>query len=199
MSYNGSDILRISAEYERRAREIPQDYYSWGKPSNLLLNGRKVADIVGTWVLEFAQRGADPADLGGIDLKPERLACVRRRIPEADLYLGSTSELPWPGDSFDLVSQLSPANQKGWPAPSYQRRLRCKKRCYLSGARRTRGSEKREKLEKLQMSLRDIVLCDTLVLKARMLMERRVGLTVISPVITSIAPKAALAGTTAAL
>ena len=129
MSYNGSDILRISAEYDRRAREIPQDFYSWGKPSNLLmheqtlrscirllqrgsmfpLNGRRVADIgcgVGTWLLEFIQWGVDPADLGGIDLMPERLARARRRIPGADLHLGSASELPWPDESFDLVSQF---------------------------------------------------------------------------------------------
>src|SRR6266581_3098300 len=129
MSYNGSDIIRISAEYQRRAREIPEDFYSLGKPSNLLmheqtlrscirllqrgsmfpLNGRKIADIgcgVGTWLLEFVQWGADPADLGGIDLIPERLACARRRIPGADLHLGSASELPWPDESFDLVSQF---------------------------------------------------------------------------------------------
>src|SRR5882672_10974606 len=129
MSYNGSDIIRISAEYERRAREIPEDFYSLGKPSNLLmheqtlrscirllqrasmfpLNGRRVADIgcgVGTWLLEFLQWGVDPADLGGIDLMPERLACARRRIPGADLHVGSASELPWPDGSFDLVSQF---------------------------------------------------------------------------------------------
>jgi len=73
------------------------------------LNGRKIADIgcgVGTWLLEFVQWGADPADLGGIDLIPERLACARRRIPGADLHLGSASELPWPDGSFDLVSQF---------------------------------------------------------------------------------------------
>jgi ubiquinone/menaquinone biosynthesis C-methylase UbiE len=44
--------------------------------------------------------------LGGIDLMPERLARARRRIPGADLHLGSASELPWPDESFDLVSQF---------------------------------------------------------------------------------------------
>src|SRR5260370_34557139 len=106
MSYNGVDILRISAEYDRRAREIPEDFYSWGKPSNLLmheqtlrscirllqrssmfpLNSRRVADIgcgVGTWLLEFIQWAVDPAELRGIDLMPQRLARARRRLPRA--------------------------------------------------------------------------------------------------------------------
>jgi ubiquinone/menaquinone biosynthesis C-methylase UbiE len=73
------------------------------------LNGRRVADIgcgVGTWLLEFIQWGVDPADVGGIDLMPERLERARRRIPRADLHLGNASELPWPDESFDLVSQF---------------------------------------------------------------------------------------------
>ena len=124
-----SDIARISAEYERRAREIPEDFYSWGKPANLLmhgqtlrscirllqqnamfpLNGRRIADIgcgVGTWLLEFVQWGADPASLAGIDLMPERLERARRRIPQADLHLGSADALPWADESFDLLSQF---------------------------------------------------------------------------------------------
>jgi ubiquinone/menaquinone biosynthesis C-methylase UbiE len=36
-----------------------------------------------------------------------RFAWARRRIPQADLRVGSASELPWPDESFDLVSQFT--------------------------------------------------------------------------------------------
>jgi ubiquinone/menaquinone biosynthesis C-methylase UbiE len=129
MNYEGVDTARITAEYERRAREIPGDFYSLGRPGNLLLHqqtvrsciqalhranlyplhGRRVLDVgcgVGTWLLEFAQWGADPEKLAGIDLMPARLQTARERMPQADLRGGSASDLPWEDESFDLVSQM---------------------------------------------------------------------------------------------
>lgn len=130
MNYTGSDTIRIIAEYERRARELPSNYYSWGDPANLMihqdtasgciqmldraslfpLRGLRVADIgcgAGTWLLEFMQWGADPTALCGIDLSADRIAAARQRIPQADLRVGSAAELPWPDASFDLVSQFT--------------------------------------------------------------------------------------------
>ena len=130
MNYAGSDTLRIRAEYERRAREIPADFYAWSRPSNLLLHehalrgciamlhraslfplaGCRIADLgcgEGTWLLEFVQWGADPAALCGIDLSVDRIANARRRLPQSDLRVGSASQLPWPDQSFDLVSQFT--------------------------------------------------------------------------------------------
>ncbi len=129
MSYQGLDTIRIQAEYQRRARDVPRDYYSLEKPANLLmhqqavrsclavlrraklfsLEGCRVADIgcgTGAWLLEFMKWGADPSRLAGIDLMPERIEAARRKIPQADLRLGNASELPWPDRSFDLVSQF---------------------------------------------------------------------------------------------
>jgi len=129
MGYTGMELTRISAEYERRAREIPQDFYRWNKPGNLLideqmvrgcikaldrsglfpLDGRAIADIGcgdGTWLLEFMQWGAEPGLLSGIDLSAERLARARARVPQADLRIGSASNLPWADESFDLVTQF---------------------------------------------------------------------------------------------
>jgi ubiquinone/menaquinone biosynthesis C-methylase UbiE len=123
------DTARITAEYDRRAREIPDDFYSWAKPANLLmhqqtirsciaalsrgsffpLDGLRVADIgcgAGTWLLEFVEWGADPTNLAGIDLIPARLERARQRLPQADLHIGSASDLPWPDESFDLLSQM---------------------------------------------------------------------------------------------
>jgi ubiquinone/menaquinone biosynthesis C-methylase UbiE len=50
--------------------------------------------------------GADPQDLAGIDLMPERIERARRRVPNADLRVGSAAELPWADESFDIVSQM---------------------------------------------------------------------------------------------
>ncbi len=130
MNYTGSDTIRIAAEYERRERELPTNFYSWGDPANLMLHqdavegciqmldraslfplrGQRVADIgcgAGTWLLEFMQWGADPEALCGIDLSSDRIATAHRRIPQADLRAGSASELPWPDRYFDLVSQFT--------------------------------------------------------------------------------------------
>src|SRR6185437_7703844 len=102
-----NDTARIYAEYERREREIPADFYSWSRPANLLmhqqtsracihllkraglfpLSGRRIADIGcggGIWLLEFLQWGAHPEDLSGLDLMPARVGRARRQIPEAD-------------------------------------------------------------------------------------------------------------------
>ena len=129
MRYEGVDTIRIQAEYQRRARDVPRDYYSLGKPANLLmhqqtvrsciaalrrallfpLHGRRIADIgcgSGGWLLEFMKWGADPLDLAGVDLMPDRIEAAHLKIPQADLHLGSASELPWPDGSFDIVSQF---------------------------------------------------------------------------------------------
>ena len=130
MNYAGSDTLRISAEYERRARELPANFYAWSKPSNLLMHehalrgciallrrarlfplaGRRILDVgcgAGTWLLEFVQWGADPAALSGIDLSADRIEMAQRRLPQACFHVGSASELPWPDECFDVVSQFT--------------------------------------------------------------------------------------------
>jgi len=124
------ESARICAEYDRRDKEIPTEFYSWSAPGNLLmygqsvrtciaalkrrsmfpLNGLRIADIgcgFGGWLLEFIQWGADPWRLAGVDLIPERIGQARRRIPQADLRLGSAQKLPWTDESFDLVSQFT--------------------------------------------------------------------------------------------
>jgi len=124
------EIARIRAEYARRSREIPADFYAWSRPANLFtqcqlsrdlirslhalgffpLTGRSVADIGcggGTWLLEFAQWDADASALAGIDLDEARIGKARRRLPGADLRVGSADHLPWADESFDLVTQFT--------------------------------------------------------------------------------------------
>jgi ubiquinone/menaquinone biosynthesis C-methylase UbiE len=130
MSQAATEVARIAAEYERRAREVPDDYYALSRPANLLMHGQTLRACIGMlrraslfppqwqrildvgcggggWLLELMQWGADPAALCGIDLSPDRIDRARRRIPCADLRAGSASELPWPDESFDLVSQFT--------------------------------------------------------------------------------------------
>jgi len=130
MNYMSADTVRISAEYERRAREIPDAFYCLSRPGNLLiyqqtvrsciaalrrgslfpLQERRIIDIgcgVGTWLLDFIQWGADPANLAGVDLMPARVERARQRVSQADLRIADASNLPWPDESFDLVSQFT--------------------------------------------------------------------------------------------
>jgi SAM-dependent methyltransferase len=130
MSLADTETLRISAEYERRGRELAPDHYALNKPANLLLHEHalrgsirmldragffpprecRIADIgcgEGNWLLEFVQWGANPARLAGIDLSSQRVAGARRKLPQADLHSGDASHLPWPDESFDLVTQFT--------------------------------------------------------------------------------------------
>ena len=123
-----TEIQRIRTEYERRKREVPQNYYSWGRLSNCFhhtqlvrdcigeisrenmfpLENRSVADIgcgSGKWLLEFAQWDAHA--LHGIDLDESRVKLAKERLPSADLCVGDARQLPWREDSFDLVSQFT--------------------------------------------------------------------------------------------
>jgi ubiquinone/menaquinone biosynthesis C-methylase UbiE len=125
-----AEIERIKAEYARRSRDIPSDFYSWARPENFFMHvgtaraaiqalahaGRfpldrlTIADIgcgSGTWLVEFMQWGADPGRLSGIDLDAARIETARRRLPEACLFEGEASRLPWPDESFDLVTQFT--------------------------------------------------------------------------------------------
>ena len=126
----GSERQRIVDEYARRAREIPADRYSWGEPANQFLqaqlwrdcidalrrrgayplNGRKVLDVgcgMGTWLMEFVQWGADPAELAGIDLVEDRVALAKRNLPRADIRLDDASAMPWPDGYFDMATQFT--------------------------------------------------------------------------------------------
>ncbi len=129
MTARFADAARITAEYERRAREIPPEQYSLARPPILLMHqqtvracirllnraglfpmtGLRIADIgcgFGGWLLEFVQWKATAANLAGIDLMPERVEAARERVPGADIRCGNASELPWPDASFDLVTQF---------------------------------------------------------------------------------------------
>ncbi len=122
------EIGRIQAEYERRAREIPADYYSSTHGGNLFLHtqsrnamikilkqgnflpltDKKILEVgcgSGAWLIDFEAWGANQSQLYGIDLNGDRLANARQRLPQADLRIGEASALPWEDETFDLVLQ----------------------------------------------------------------------------------------------
>ena len=95
-----SEIARIRAEFERRDREIPHDFYAWKRPVNQYfrsqtarasiralvehgmfpLDDRTVLEIgsgAGSRLIEFQQWGARPANLAGIDLVEGRVQAAR--------------------------------------------------------------------------------------------------------------------------
>jgi SAM-dependent methyltransferase len=125
-----NEIERIREEYRARDRAIPADFYAWHRAeiqywqagaaracAGLLRKSgafpiaqASIADIGcgnGNWLLEFLQWGAVAANLHGIDLLPDRIDYARERLPGVDLRCGDARTLPWPGRSFDLVTQFT--------------------------------------------------------------------------------------------
>jgi ubiquinone/menaquinone biosynthesis C-methylase UbiE len=119
---------RILREYERRAREIPPDLYSLSRPENLFsyqgqqrtllaalvncglipLDSRRILDIGcghGQWLSHFETLHARRENLAAIDLEPSRASHAIDRFPGADIRIGDAAHLPWPDESFDIVSQ----------------------------------------------------------------------------------------------
>jgi SAM-dependent methyltransferase len=125
-----AEAARIRAEYRRRGHQKPAILYTFREPSTLFFRqglsraclkvlecegifplwSCRIADIgcgSGTWLLEFLQWGADAKNLSGMDLDAERIAKARNKIPGADWRTGDARNLPWPDDSFDLVTQFT--------------------------------------------------------------------------------------------
>jgi SAM-dependent methyltransferase len=69
-----------------------------------LTSGQRVLDVgcgTGVFLRLCADRGAS---VTGIDAAERLLEVARARVPEADLRLGDLQTLPYPDDSFDLVT-----------------------------------------------------------------------------------------------
>jgi len=60
----------------------------------------------GQWLNDLIKWGAQPLNLAGIDLLPERVMAARARLPQqVQLHVGSATELPAPTAAFDIVLQ----------------------------------------------------------------------------------------------
>jgi SAM-dependent methyltransferase len=118
---------RIRAEYRRRDAAAAPSESSWHDPVYrlqlqelewALLDeiGRAGVPLAGARALEvgcgsgyFLSRLLDygVAHAAGIDLVEERIAVARERYPRLELVVGDATSLPWPDESFGLVTQFT--------------------------------------------------------------------------------------------
>jgi SAM-dependent methyltransferase len=107
---NGADADRWSAV----ASEWAELWGDFADPPRITLievasisPGQHVLDVgcgSGEFLDLLASTGADVA---GIDPAPAMLDLARRSVPGADIRPGDFSELPWPPDSFDVVTAVN--------------------------------------------------------------------------------------------
>jgi ubiquinone/menaquinone biosynthesis C-methylase UbiE len=130
MSGHDDELARIRAEYERRARDIPADFYSLEKPANLFarhgheralltalkkhgrlpLASKRILEVgcgTGQWFVSFERLGARRELLSGIELDEGLATKARARAPGAQIETGDAGRLPWPDGRFDLVFQAT--------------------------------------------------------------------------------------------
>ena len=123
------DILRIKRVYEDRKRSIPPDRYSVFNLGNLCieqemqrallallrnqdgfsLESSRILEIgcgSGQWLRDLIGWGAEPRNVFGIDLLPERIAKARKLSPaDITLLCGSAHEMPFESGEFGVVMQ----------------------------------------------------------------------------------------------
>jgi ubiquinone/menaquinone biosynthesis C-methylase UbiE len=131
MNSQQAEISRIQTAYKLRLETVPRDRYSFFLGDNLLLHlellqsiqlllrrsrhtkleQTRILDVGcgrGFWLRHFIQWGANPKNLFGIDLLPERIAQGKELCPtDITLELGDASELRFAAESFDLVLQFT--------------------------------------------------------------------------------------------
>lgn len=125
-----SEIERIREAYGRRAEAGADGRYSLLDPANLYLyqrrdrvmlamlrrhgfapiTGLRVVDVGcgdGGLLRDFVRYGAEPRDLSGIDLLPERIDTARRLSPAIYYSASNVESLPYPDNAFDLALQFT--------------------------------------------------------------------------------------------
>jgi SAM-dependent methyltransferase len=123
----GGSATRWGPLFGGRARDWAETWESpegWGTPVyEHVLDRAKIG--TGTRVLDcgcgagrFARMAADRgASVAGIDAAEGLIAIAAERTPEGDFRVGDLEALPWPGDSFDVVTGFSSfqfADDKVW-------------------------------------------------------------------------------------
>jgi SAM-dependent methyltransferase len=77
---------------------------------------------------ELARRRG--AAVSGLDAAPGLLAIARTRVPDGDLHVGEIEQLPWPDDSFDVVTAFNAVQYAASPVTA----LREARRVAVRGA-----------------------------------------------------------------
>jgi ubiquinone/menaquinone biosynthesis C-methylase UbiE len=125
-----AELARIETEYQRRAcNHKYNDLYSYFNEGALLqyqslernllamlkrhtysnLAEKKILDVGcgnGQLLQRFINYGAYPENLYGIDLLPQRIEQAQILHPTINWYIGSAHQLPYPDETFDLVTSF---------------------------------------------------------------------------------------------
>ena len=122
------EVARIRNEYSRRARDLPQGFYSVLQPSNLFaIEGRnrsfiqllrstgirissetKILEVgcgSGGWSPLFSEIGIPASNLAGIDLMEPRIRNAKSVFQGGCFCVGNAVYLPWKSGTFDVVVQ----------------------------------------------------------------------------------------------
>jgi SAM-dependent methyltransferase len=91
--------------------DVMEGWSAWGIPVYrhvlervTLAEGATVLDV-GCGAGRFCRIAADRgARVAGLDATPAFVEIARERVPDGDFRVGEMEELPWPDDSFDLVT-----------------------------------------------------------------------------------------------
>jgi len=128
---NSEDLLRMRREYDYRKNKPEYDrlyspFYSpylysvLHRQQDLIamlrkqgvnsLGGKRILEIGcgrGGALVEYLTLGADPENLSGIDILPDRLTDARHKLPLSGISCADGQDLPFPAKTFDLVLQYT--------------------------------------------------------------------------------------------
>ncbi|MBX3236607.1 MAG: class I SAM-dependent methyltransferase [Nitrospiraceae bacterium] len=120
---------RLEPIWEQRKIPVPQNIYGLSNPGQLFMlqeRERGVLDILremdrdvlrngkilevgcgsGVWIRDLVRWGANPGNITGVELLPERAATAQRLSPAGVcIHCGDARTLMFPDESFDLVIQ----------------------------------------------------------------------------------------------
>jgi SAM-dependent methyltransferase len=121
-----SELDRIRSEYRNR-NAAATSLYRWDNPgyvtymqglerallraladAGVRLEGARVLDVgcgSGYFLQRLREYGV--GDCHGIDLMESRISDARERYPTLEWHVGTATQLPFPDDSFDLVTQFT--------------------------------------------------------------------------------------------
>lgn len=128
MTDHQKELDRIKHEYQRRASELPEDYYSLARVDNRYRHDQRYKDFeqmiqtsgasmessskvlevgygMGQWLEDLQRLGVSQESLSGIELDEERAQESMKRFPKADLRIGDAANLSWEDETFDFVLQ----------------------------------------------------------------------------------------------